>query len=620
MTTTIKTILRSASRRLATWLGATGEGARVSLRISARLGWDSRRTISVILVSGVLAALFEGATLVGLYAAVKVAVDGPQLVASGLADWIPSGIVQIFLDFGKDTLFLSLLLIAIFAQLSKSVLDLIAKRQHASLTVSLHSRAQRLAVHHLMKIGYLDLARLPAGEVAALMEDVNWIMQPVLEIVNVLRNGFMLVTYLGAVVLLSLEMTIVAAIIIAIFWITVGWIIRKLDTISKRQVAAEIETNQWQIEFINSPRVIRIFDNESLAEEKIALSRDKWLRARRSAELIRVSIEPALDITAVIGVTLVLVGGYFVTKGNSSDYVATLFVYVLAFLRAKPFLKYFNEMRARLIELLAYLERAGDFLRVDNKKMSNMGGDRTPDLEQTIEFRGVSFQYNKNKDFVLEDISFDIQKGKITAIVGETGSGKSTILDLILGLIHPTTGEILIDGISLDEVNLQLWRRQIGVVDQHIVLSGETVGDMIKFGKPNATQDEIERVAKAAYADGFIQATEKGYENRIGDRGFGLSGGQQQRLALARALIRDPKILILDEATSALDAQSEEMIHSTLSQLSEDITIIMVAHRLTTIRNADQVVVIEKGKISEKGSIAELLKNNGNFSRMWRNR
>ena len=339
--------------------------------------------------------------------------------------------------------------------------------------------------------------------------------------------------------------------------------------------------------------------------------------ARRAAELIRVSIEPVLDITTVFGVSLLLVGGYYLTETNPSDYIATLFVYVLAFLRAKPFLKYFNEMRARLLELIAYLDRAGDFLRTDNKKFTNVGSDTDPEFRNQITFDQIYFQYSTDTDPVLRNVCFEIQKNKATAIVGETGSGKSTILDLILGLIHPSEGQILIDNLPLSSLNLRSWRARIGVVDQSITLSGETIEEVIRFGKPHATHEEIQRAAKEAHAHEFIKEMEKGYQTPLGDRGFGLSGGQQQRLALARALIRNPEILILDEATSALDVESEELIRSTLLAIEDRVTVIMVAHRLSTIRNADKVIVVENGKVVEVGSVNQLRESGGKFSKMW---
>ncbi|MEM7761224.1 MAG: ATP-binding cassette domain-containing protein, partial [Cyanobacteria bacterium P01_A01_bin.40] len=237
-----------------------------------------------------------------------------------------------------------------------------------------------------------------------------------------------------------------------------------------------------------------------------------------------------------------------------------------------------------------------------------------PPLKGHIRFEQVSFRYHpENPNNILENLSFEIQPGQTIALVGRSGSGKTTISKLILGLYTPTEGQILIDGLDMASISLHSLREQIGVVDQANFLFGSTIAENISIGHPQATQAELVAAAKQAGADGFIRELPLGYDTPIGEGGGNLSGGQRQRIAIARALLGNPRLLILDEATSSLDAESERIIQTNLSKILRDRTSIVIAHRLSTVQNADLILVLDHGIIIESGTHQELMAKQGHY-------
>jgi subfamily B ATP-binding cassette protein MsbA len=260
-------------------------------------------------------------------------------------------------------------------------------------------------------------------------------------------------------------------------------------------------------------------------------------------------------------------------------------------------------------------ERVLSLIDSKNELVDKPDAFKIDKFHDKIEFRNVSFSYEQN--LVLNDISFTIEKGKTVALVGPSGGGKSTISDLIPRFYDPQQGQILIDGVNIKDCTMESLREQMGIVNQESLLFNDTIFNNIAFGKPNATLEEVMYAAKVANAHHFIIETENGYQTSIGDRGMKLSGGQKQRLNIARAVLKNPPVLILDEATSALDTESEKLVQEALFRLMENRTTLVIAHRLSTIQNADEILVVEKGKLVERGTHAELMKiENGVYNKL----
>jgi ATP-binding cassette subfamily B protein/subfamily B ATP-binding cassette protein MsbA len=282
-----------------------------------------------------------------------------------------------------------------------------------------------------------------------------------------------------------------------------------------------------------------------------------------------------------------------------------------------PNISSINSNLSRCINDLSAVERIASMLRRDDKEYVRSGVKPFNGLRDRIEFQSVSLEYSSEERAAVDNLDFTLPRGGMVALVGESGAGKSTIVNLLLRLYDPTSGRILVDGVDLRDLVLQQWRNHIGVVDQDPFVLNASLRDNIAFGKLNAQEDEIVAAAQAANAHEFIVQLAGGYDTTVGDRGYRLSGGQRQRISIARAILRNPDILVLDEATSDLDSHSERMIQEALDGLRRDRTLLVIAHRLSTIAKADQILVLEQGRVVEAGSHQELLALNGRYAMFW---
>jgi subfamily B ATP-binding cassette protein MsbA len=293
----------------------------------------------------------------------------------------------------------------------------------------------------------------------------------------------------------------------------------------------------------------------------------------------------------------------------------TFFAFLFAFYNVISPAKSFSSAYFFIQKGLASVDRVNEIYRLENPICDSPDARSISEFEESIEFQDVSFSYPKSNTEVLKNINIKIKKGQIIALVGSSGSGKSTLADLVPRFHDPTSGRILIDGVDLKDYVLADLRGQMGIVSQEAILFNDTIENNINYSESATDQDSIVRAAKYANAHEFILETERGYETEIGDRGMKLSGGQRQRLTIARALLKNPPILVLDEATAALDSESEKLVQNALEHVKKGRTSIIIAHRLSTIRHADAIYVMKEGQIVEHGTHAELLKLDGEYKK-----
>jgi subfamily B ATP-binding cassette protein MsbA len=319
---------------------------------------------------------------------------------------------------------------------------------------------------------------------------------------------------------------------------------------------------------------------------------------------------------AVAAGTMILFSIYFLRQNTFSLITQILpFIYIL--IRMLPVVKDINRSRGQIAGNLPFLSIVEEFLRLNNKPFLTDGDRKFPGLQKDITFHKVNFSYLSHDRLVLEDIDFKIPKGKKTAIVGESGAGKSTLVGLLLRFYDPTAGKITIDGHPLTDYQVRTYREQISIVSQDTFIFNDSVMNNIRFGVTHDVDDEmIFAAARQAGAHNFIQEMADGYDTMLGDRGVRLSGGQRQRLAIARAILKNPEILILDEATSSLDNQTEKHVHAAIINLSQNRTVIMIAHRLSSIQGADQIIVMKQGRVAEMGDAATLMAQQGEYHRL----
>jgi ATP-binding cassette subfamily B protein/subfamily B ATP-binding cassette protein MsbA len=329
-------------------------------------------------------------------------------------------------------------------------------------------------------------------------------------------------------------------------------------------------------------------------------------------------VGPFSSFLPILAVVLMAALSLLVFGGRSAGVLPSLVTFVYALQKFNGQMSILNTNLNMLAENSGRFQRLNSLLSEEHKQFRRQGGAPFSQLKRSIRFEEVELRYGLEQAPALRDVTFSLPKGQMLALVGPSGAGKSSIADLLTGLYTPSAGQILIDGQPLEQIDLGSWQQRLGVVSQDTFLFNASIAENIAFGAPWATHLQIQAACEAAQAARFIETLPDGYHTLVGERGYRLSGGQRQRLSLARAILRDPELLILDEATSALDSQSERLVQEAIDRFERDHTVLVIAHRLSTIARADQILVMDGGSIRERGSHQSLLSQGGLYSDLWR--
>ena len=414
---------------------------------------------------------------------------------------------------------------------------------------------------------------------------------------------------------LNWRLTAVTLSVLAAFGGVLAYAFKKLRPIFRERNQINAEVTGRLSESLGGIRIVKAYTAEKREELSFARGAHRLFRniARSLTGVSAISAFSAVIIGA-ISVVMITVGGNAVMSGTMT--IGDLFMYVFfTSLMAFPIIE-LTSIGTQITDAFAGLDRIREIFDMSTEDDEDASRQSLPAIDGRVTFENVFFDYEENTP-VLDGISFDSPAGTTTALVGSSGSGKSTILNLVLNFIQPNMGRVLIDGKDLQTIKLRDYRRYLGVVLQDDFLFDGSILDNIRFSNPHAGFQQIKEVCRIAYCDEFIEKFENKYETIVGERGVKLSGGQRQRLAIARALLADPKILILDEATSSLDSESEQMIQEGLNHLRQGRTTFVIAHRLSTIRSADNILVIEQGKIVENGTHEQLLSFGGRYRQLY---
>lgn len=451
--------------------------------------------------------------------------------------------------------------------------------------------------------------------IARISGDVQEIENSIMSSLDMLfKNPILIIVYFATLVYVNWQLTLFTIVFVPVFGWFMGLVGRKLKANSAEAQTLWSDTMSQVEETLGGLRIIKAFAAENKMNRRFDKINTAYREHIKSVNTRQQMAHPMSEFLGTLMIVIVLwVGGILVLNYGTLSGPSFIYYLVMLYSIINP-LKEFSKAGYNIPKGLASMERVDKILMAEAAIEDPQNPQHISELRHAIEFRNVSFRYADT--WVLKDINLTIEKGKTIALVGQSGSGKSTLVDLIPRFYDVQQGEVLIDGINVKDLAIHDLRRLIGNVNQEAILFNDTFYNNITFGVENASKDDVDRAARIANAYDFIMDTEDAFDTCIGDRGSRLSGGQRQRVSIARAILKNPPILILDEATSALDTESERLVQDALAGLMKSRTTVAIAHRLSTIKNADEICVLHEGKIVERGTHEALLSKDGYYKKL----
>ena len=571
-----------------------------------------RQIVLIALVFTLLAALFQGVGIGFMLTFLQSLVEPDAEPLSTGIQWFDTAVLGNQLNTIER----------VYRVCASLLLVLLMEAICIGTSVLCSGRAQSQLIHRLKRRIFYQLQALnldyytsskSGNLVNNLTTEINE-LKTILEIIDMMfARGTILAVYMIAMMFISWELTIAISILFACIAFFMSKLFSMLREVSFAISRERGEYTSSAIEFINGIQTIQVSCAQFYELRKIDDKCEKLLAAENNSWKIKAIIDPIPGLLVSLTALSILIFSFAVLIPNGQLQVASLLTMLFVVIRTLPLVRQLNNARSRLSRYQGAVNSIRNLLSVEDKDFFQNGSIQLASFDHGITFKNVSFSYNGCTD-VLRDIDLTINSQETTALVGSSGAGKSTLADLLLRFYDPTQGAILIDGVDLRDLDINSLRQRIAFVSQDTFIFNTTVRENIAYAIEGVTDSMLIDVAIKANALQFIKDLPQGFDTKLGDRGVLLSGGQRQRIAIARALLRNPEILILDEATSALDSVSEKLIQTSIESLSKSRTVIAIAHRLSTISQADKVVVLEQGRIVEQGTYQELLDLK---SRLW---
>lgn len=473
------------------------------------------------------------------------------------------------------------------------------------------------AYSKILKLPVFFFTNERKGDIMSRMSsDITVVRNSMNSFIDLIKNPLYILVYFVGIVIISYKMTIVVFVLLPFMGIVTGKIGKSLKKSTNRTQELQGDIMVYIDETLSGLKIIKIFNGITQMRNQFESRSDAHYREMNRANRKNSLAHPLTDFLIVIILSVAIyLGGKLVLAGDGGMSAEAFIAFVLAFTQIASPAKSFTSAFYNIKQGAAGIDRIEMIINAEAKIHEKENAKEIKSFSNSIALENVTFGYNSERT-ILKNVSFSIPKGSSVALVGQSGSGKTTIANLLPRFYEPQEGQITIDGISINDYKLSDLRGLIGIVTQESILFNDTVFNNIAFGIDNPDKDKVIEAAKLANAHDFIMEMENGYDTNIGDQGGKLSGGQRQRLCIARAIMKNPEILILDEATSALDTESERLVQEALSNLMKDRTSLVIAHRLSTIKNSDNIIVLNEGKIVESGKHEELIELNGAYKRL----
>lgn len=589
------------------------------IRLTARQEW---RLISLSMLCNLLQAAAEGATLGVMFLAVDL-LSRPEGQA---VNWASRPVLSAWPQLGellnslpRNQMFLILLALAVLLKLGQSLamylgavaLGYYANRTSARLTARLHSQILGFSFPCASRYRVGELLYISGSGPSTVINEINIAS-------GMVMNLLMMLTYLLVLISLSPWLLVAAVVMGGVIALVQQQLLPRIRTRSVESTALGQDLSSRMTENIQGLRLLHTSGQLDQADRDVTRrTRAVECNNRAQTRLNAVNgpiivILPILMISVIAGLSVVMFGT------RNSGVLPSLVTFVVALQRLNGSYSNLTQTLMMLKSNSGNLDALNNFLAEHNKQFRRRGGRPFRSLDKGLELRQVTLRYATDLEPALSSINLSLPKGHTVALVGSSGAGKSSIADLLAGLYDPTDGEILIDGINLAALDLLAWQQRLGVVSQDTFLFNASIAENIAFGTPGASRADVEAAAGMAQAAEFIQALPEGFDTLVGERGYRLSGGQRQRLSLARAILRDPELLILDEATSALDSESERLVQQAIDRFERKHTVLVIAHRLSTIVKADVICVLDQGRIVEQGNHQQLLDLGQRYCSLWK--
>ena len=577
----------------------------------------NRQLLVLTLLGNTLSAVLETATFGIIFLSLGV-LQGNQLPA--LPNQLKSALpwLSTMWAWNNQTVFSILISLIVFLQLARSVMSYFSQIAAGDLAARINAQMTEVVFTRILSFSFPFASRYKIGDLTNYVGQAGPSVDVQIRYYNQLLTAVLLVfAYSTTVITISVHLSAVALLAFTALIFLQRWLLPRITETSIKLSHANVEASQEIVENIQALRVVHTFGRQVATINRIKQQQQHVLAFLKQQVRLMSLLAPINSALTILVVAALLIVGAFMLRQEQGSVLPMIATFILSLNRLSAQIQLIAATLNNIAENSGRILRLDAILQPNFQILNHSDGTRFKGLKSQISFEKICLQYDEASHPVLLDVSFELPKKSLIALVGESGSGKSSIVDILIGLYEPTSGGILVDGFDLRSYNKESWRERLGVVSQDTFIFNQSILENIRYGLPQATDAEVREAARQAQAQNFIESMPHGYETIVGERGYRLSGGQRQRIALARAILKQPEVLILDEATSALDSETERLVQQALNQFGRDRTLLVVAHRLSTIVQADQILVLDQGKVVERGKHNDLLLLDGKYARYW---